>query len=145
MNKPDSEDQNRPPQSETPIEQRKYARLPLFLPGCLKLSQREFRVWIRDISLKGALVEQLPNQNDTTPTFNPHKNHSGQLVITADPEGITLLELEVQILRNQSGMIGLTWPTIDLDNLTQLREILMANLANEALIERDFFNLFHPT
>ena len=125
-------------------ENRKYARLTLSLPGRLKISQEEYHVRIQDISLKGALIEQAHSQNGNSAALDLQKNSSGHLVILADPEDIPLLELDVQILRNQSGMIGLTWPTIDLDNLTQLREILVANLANEELIERDLFELFRP-
>lgn len=132
------------PDAASPNEKRKYARLTLSLPGCLKLSEGEYRVHIRDISLKGALIEQDHSQNGNTATLDLQKDSSGHLVILADPEDIPLLELDVQILRNQSGMVGLTWPTIDLDNLTQLREILVANLANEELIERDLFELFRP-
>jgi hypothetical protein len=132
------------PDAASPKENRKYARLTLSLPGCLKLSGEEYRVHIRDISLKGALIEQEHSQNGSTAALDLQKDSSGHLVILADPEDIPLLELDVQILRNQSGMVGLTWPTIDLDNLTQLREILVANLANEELIERDLFELFRP-
>lgn len=132
------------PDSASPKENRKYARLTLSLPGRLKLSEGEYRVRIQDISLKGALIEQEHSQNGNTATLDLQKDSSGHLVILADPEDIPLLELDVQILRNQSGMVGLTWPTIDLDNLTQLREILVANLANEELIERDLFELFRP-
>lgn len=132
------------PDAASPKEHRKYARLTLSLPGCLKLSEEEYRVRIRDISLKGALIEQEHSQNGNTAALDLQKDSSGHLVILADPEDIPLLELDVQILRNQSGMVGLTWPTIDLDNLTQLREILVANLANEELIERDLFELFRP-
>lgn len=127
-----------------PTEHRKYSRLSLSLPGSLMLEGVVFRVRIRDISLKGALVEQDKSKNENGATLNLLKDSSGHLSILADPEGTPLLELDVQILRNQSGMVGLTWPTIDLDNLTQLREILVANLANEELIERELFELFQP-
>ena len=132
------------PDAASPKENRKYARLSLSLPGSLKLSGGEYRVRIRDISLKGALIEHEHSPSDITDALDFQKDTSGHLIILADPEDIPLLELDVQILRNQSGMVGLTWPTIDLDNLTQLREILVANLANEELIERDLFELFRP-
>ncbi|OZB73330.1 MAG: hypothetical protein B7X37_08745 [Halothiobacillus sp. 14-55-98] len=131
------------PDAISPKEQRKFARLSLSLPGSLKFEKRDYRVRIQDISLKGALIEQEHTQNDDSSKLDLQKNSSGHLVILADPEDIPLLELDVKILRNQSGMIGLTWPTIDLDNLTQLREILIANLANEELIDRDLLELFH--
>jgi len=131
------------PDATSPKEQRKFARLALSLPGSLKLENKKYRVRIQDISLKGALIEQEHSQNDDFSKLDLQKNSSGHLVILADPEDIPLLELDVQILRNQAGMIGLTWPTIDLDNLTQLREILIANLANEELIDRDLLELFH--
>ncbi|ACX96124.1 PilZ domain-containing protein [Halothiobacillus neapolitanus] len=130
-------------EATSPKEQRKFTRLELSLPGSLKLENKKYRVRIQDISLKGALIEQEHGQNDDSSKLDFQKNSSGHLVILADPEDIPLLELDVQILRNQSGMIGLTWPTIDLDNLTQLREILIANLANEELIDRDLIELFH--
>ncbi|OYV25752.1 MAG: hypothetical protein B7Z82_08025, partial [Halothiobacillus sp. 20-54-6] len=60
----------------------------------------------------------------------------------SDPERIPLLELDVFVLRNTSGLIGATWGRIDLDNLTQLRELLSANFANAQLIERELFELF---
>ena len=132
------------PDATPPIENRKYARLSLSLPGRLKLEGKSYRVHIRDISLKGALIEQDAQNNAGASTFNLQNDDAGHLTILADPEDIPLLELDVQILRNQSGLIGLTWPTIDLDNLTQLREILVANLANEELIERELIELFQP-
>ena len=131
------------PDATSPKEQRKFTRLALSLPGSLKFENKKYRVRIQDISLKGALIEQERGQNDDSSKLDFQKNSSGHLVILADPEDIPLLELDVQILRNQSNMIGLTWPTIDLDNLTQLREILIANLANEELIDRDLLELFH--
>lgn len=127
-----------------PEEHRKYARLTLSLPGSLKLSEGEYRVRIRDISLKGALIEHEHSQNGDSVELNIQKDSSGHLVILTDPEDIPLLELDVQILRIESGMVGLMWPTIDLDNLIQLREILVANLANEELIERELYELFRP-
>lgn len=132
------------PDATLPKENRKYARLLLSLPGLLKLEGETYRVHIRDISLKGALIEQDASNNARSSTLSFQNDDHGHLTILADPEDIPLLELDIQILRNQSGMIGLTWPTIDLDNLTQLREILLANLANEELIERDLIELFQP-
>ncbi|OZB37355.1 MAG: hypothetical protein B7X44_02050 [Halothiobacillus sp. 15-55-196] len=131
-----------PPDATSPKEKRKFVRLALSLPGSLKLEKKKYRVRIQDISLKGALIEQEHSQNDDSSKLDLQENSSGHLVILADPEDIPLLELDVQILRNQSGMIGLTWPTIDLNNLTQLREILIANLANDELIYRDLLELF---
>lgn len=132
------------PDATPPKENRKYARLSLSLPGRLKLEGKAYRVHIRDISLKGALIEQDAPNNASVGALNLQEVAAGHLTILADPEDIPLLELDVQILRIQSGLIGLTWPTIDLDNLTQLREILVANLANEELIERDLIELFQP-
>lgn len=128
----------------SPNEKRQFKRLALSLPGRLALKGHALPVQIKDISLKGALVALEQDTTETTIAVDLTKDASGHLVILADPEEVPLLELNVQLLRDQSGMIAVTWPTIDLDNLTQLREILVINLADEALIERDLLELFRP-
>lgn len=127
---------SKPPQEN----HRRHTRLALSLPGQLELSDEVWNVWIRDVSLKGALVEQK-DYHESDSFFESRINCAGHLRILTDPEHKTLLEWDVRVIHGHENMIGVAWPTIDLDNLTILREILVANLANEELIERELTEL----
>ncbi|MHB1228902.1 MAG: PilZ domain-containing protein [Halothiobacillus sp.] len=123
--------------NSVPEEQRHHARSALGLPAEFKSGTEVYSVWIQDISLKGVRIKCPAEEiNHIIP------KSTGHLVILSDPERIPLLELDVFVLRNTSGLIGATWGRIDLDNLTQLRELLSANFANAQLIERELFELF---
>ncbi len=119
-------------------EQRHHARTALGLPAELTLNAKTHAVWVQDISLKGVLI------TGSAPTLvRIEPQSTGHLVIRSDPEQITVLELDIRIARINAGLIGATWGTIDLENLTSLRELLNANFADSALLERELFELVH--
>lgn len=119
-------------------EQRHNTRQPLSLPARLHLGTETSPVWIRDISLKGVLVE-CSNPTPAPEWLNQHAH----IQILSDPELIPLIELDVMIVRVRAHCIGATWHLIELDDLIVLRELLTANLANEQLIERELLELYH--
>ncbi len=119
-------------------EHRHHTRTALDLPAELKIDATTHAVWIQDISLKGVLIT-YPAQS--LKLIEPQS--TGHLVILSDPERIALLELDIHIVRINTGLIGATWGTIDLDNLTALRELLNAHFADHALLKRELFELVH--
>ncbi|MGC8698308.1 MAG: PilZ domain-containing protein [Halothiobacillus sp.] len=119
-------------------EQRHHTRTALDLPAELRLDAITYAVWIQDISLKGVLI------TDPSPTFELIKPQStGHLALFSDPERMTLLELDIKIVRIKPRQIGATWHTIDLDNLTQLRALLNVHFADPDLLTRDLGELVH--
>lgn len=119
-------------------EQRHHVRQRLSLPARLHIGPAASQVWIRDISLKGVLIEC----NDPPPDPN-WLNQLAHVQILSDPELIPLIELDVVVVRVGGNCIGATWQKIDLDDLIALRELLTANLADERLIEREMLELYH--
>lgn len=119
-------------------DQRHHLRQRLSLPARLRIGDQIYTVWIRDISLKGVLIEC------TNPTPDPNWiDQLAHVQILSDPELIPLIELDVTIVRIKVGCIGATWRKIELDDLIELRQLLTANLADEQLIERELLELYH--
>lgn len=119
-------------------EQRHHARTALGLPAELTLDGLTHAVWIQDISLKGMLITGLPPS-----LVGIEPQSTGHLVILSDPERIPLLALDIHIVRINAGLMGASWATIDLENLTSLRELLNVHLADSALLDRELFELVH--
>ncbi|MDA3877638.1 MAG: PilZ domain-containing protein [Halothiobacillus sp.] len=119
-------------------EHRHHTRQPLSLPARLRIGADTHPVWIRDISLKGVLVEC------THPVPDPSwLDRHAHIQILSDPELIPLIELDVTVIRVRAKCIGAAWQKIELDDLIALRQLLTANLANEQLIERELLELYH--
>ena len=119
-------------------EHRHHTRTALGLPAELKIDATTHAVWIQDISLKGVLIS-----DPALSLVRIDPQSTKHLVILSDPERVTLLELDIRIVRINAGLIGATWGTIDLENLTALRALLNAHFADSALLERELFELVH--
>jgi hypothetical protein len=119
-------------------EHRHHTRTALDLPAELQMGATTHAVWIQDISLKGVLITD-PAQS--LKLIEPQS--TGHLVIRSDPERVILIELDIRAVRINAGLIGATWGTIDLDNLTALRELLNAHFVDHALLQRELFELVH--
>ncbi|WP_407276364.1 PilZ domain-containing protein [Halothiobacillus sp. DCM-1] len=116
---------------------RHYVRPALGLPAVVRLQGQELGALVTDISLKGALLKL------DTPLPQPCAlNTALHLDLLSDPERILLLSLNAEVRHASSHWLGVSWPTIDLDNLTTLRQLLIANVADDQQIDRELSELF---
>lgn len=118
-------------------EHRHHVRPTLGLPAIVRLNGQPLDALVQDISLKGALLKL--NQPQTQPLGLNTPLH---LDLLSDPEHILLLSLDALVRHASTCWLGVSWPTIDLDNLTELKQLLIANVANDQLIDRELSELF---
>lgn len=118
-------------------EHRHHVRPALGLPAIVRLNGQPLDALVQDISLKGALLKL--NQPQTQPLSLNTPLH---LDLLSDPEHILLLSLDALVRHASTCWLGVSWPTIDLDNLTELKQLLIANVANDQLIDRELSELF---
>ncbi len=127
----------RPTMNERLHEHRRHVRPILGLPARLRLHEASLGAIVEDISLKGALLrldEPLAQPLDIGTALH--------LDLLSDPEHMTLLSLDAEVRHASSAWLGVYWPTIDLDNLTALRQLLIANVADDQRIDRELSELF---
>ena len=101
----------------------------LFLPG------GEVTVEVHDLSLKGALIQPVAEQFVTMGTHCTLK-------INLDDTGTTI-RMEATVVHHQGALYGLACRELDLDSVTHLRRLVVLNLGNAELLEREL-NLLAP-
>ena len=89
---------------------------------------------LRDISLKGALVETL----HPVYTF-VGKNCRLHLVLREGDENIIM---EGTVVHHEGNFVGIECEHIDMDSMTNLRRLVELNLGDEGLLERELFKVF---
>lgn len=118
-------------------EHRHFVRLALGLPAVVRYGENTDHVIVHDISLKGALLK-LAHPLAPAPSLGSALHFD----LFSDPERILLLSLDASVRHAADHWLGVSWPTIDLDNLTALRQLLVAHVTNESLIDRELSELF---
>ena len=118
-------------------EHRHFVRPVLGLPAVVHCGGDSYGAMVHDISLKGALLKL-----DSSLPYPLHLNTALHLELLSDPEHIPLLSLDALVRHASTCWLGVSWPTIDLDNLTALRQLLVANVADDQLIDRELTELF---
>lgn len=111
-------------------QRRKYSRIHFHTGARLSIGAIEFDCEVRDLSLKGALLQihegTLPVVGETC-----------LLEIALDAQGPTI-RMEGEIAHTEGRKLGLTCREIDLDSITHLRRLLELNLGAPELLNREF-------
>lgn len=115
-------------------DRRRFSRIPFDAPVSLHQEHWQAQVQLIDISLRGLLVAQPDNwaQADSTKPV--------QVIV-----GLSSLErihMEAQPAFAREGLLGLECKHIDLDSISHLKRLIMLNLGDEALAERELAALY---
>lgn len=113
-------------------DRRKFHRVVFKATVTVTTPERQWRVGILDISLKGMLLEE--------PADWPPETDACDIELELGEQN--LIRLAGRVVRRMRGMIGFEWSNIDLDSLVDLRRLLELNLADDDLLHRDLANLF---
>ena len=111
-------------------DRRHHVRIAFQCPATLTLDGGSHTASIRDLSLKGALLEL----DAATPL--PVAVH-GRLEVTLDPSTQTHIHMNCQLAHCHGRLAGLVCTSIDLDSITHLRRLVELNLGDPDLLERE--------
>lgn len=116
------------------VENRRlFSRIAFHTNAWLQLPDGEVGVDVIDLSLKGALVK--PSTSESCP-----QGTRCVLKIVLDEAG-TEIHMEATVAHLDHGHLGLACQEIDLDSITHLRRLIMLNLGDETLLERELSKL----
>lgn len=114
-------------------QRRKYSRIHFQSGARLSIGAIEVGCEVRDLSLKGALLEI---HDDPMPVVG----ETCLLEIALDVLGPTI-RMEGEIAHAEGRRLGLMCREIDLDSITHLRRLLELNLGEPELLHREFASL----
>ncbi|MCL7744034.1 PilZ domain-containing protein [Guyparkeria hydrothermalis] len=119
------------------ITQRRFARVEIPLPVRIRCPGETLRGTILDVSLKGILIElEAPGPISDDCVADPL-----DVQILSDPDQTVLVELNARVIREDDRTLALAWSTIELDELTHLRELLQYNGVEEHQLSRELSEL----
>lgn len=120
---------------DTHAERRHFLRSVFHSPVRLSLGEHSSLGFLQDVSLKGALVETMPDwDGQVGDTCRLH------LELGTD----TVMEMETTVAHIEGTHAGLHCEHIDLDSMTHLRQLVELNAEDPALLERDLATLVAP-
>lgn len=110
-------------------DRRRFSRIPFDAPTILQQDHWQTTVQLCDISLRGLLLLQPDNwaQADTTQPL--------QVII--ELSSLEHIHMETRLAFIREGLLGLECTHIDLDSISHLKRLVMLNLGDEALAERE--------
>ena len=110
-------------------DRRRFSRIPFDAPVRLHQNDWHAATKLLDISLQGALIQQPDNweQADATQPF--------QLVIELSELEHIHMEAEQSFARD--GLLGMKCHHMDLDSISHLKRLVLLNLGDEELAERE--------
>ncbi len=113
-------------------ESRHFVRIPFDAVVQLHFHQMEVIqfAYLRDISLKGALVET------SHPIPNAFKGKICRMVLPLDTDGEQIV-MEGLVCHQEGQFIGIECQHIDLDSMTNLRRLVELNSGDEVMLERE--------
>jgi hypothetical protein len=116
----------------TAQNRRQFTRINFESPAQLFTSEQTVAAQVKDISLKGALIE-ITSNNDWQPVAGGHC----EIVISLDDSPIKIyMHASVAHVTNNK-TIGLLCEHIDLESIGHLRKLVELNLGDSALLERE--------
>ncbi|MBT0569924.1 PilZ domain-containing protein [Curvibacter sp. CHRR-16] len=118
-----------------PLQHRRFMRTPFQMPAQLNLAGKIQDVQLLDISLKGAFV-------DVGKRLVCNAGTHGRLRIRLS--ATSLIAMDVVVARTTGQCIGLECRHMDLDSVTNLRQLLTHNLQDPALLTRELSLLMEP-
>lgn len=114
-------------------DRRRFSRIPFDAPVSLHQDHWHAQVQLLDISLRGLLVMQPDNWSEAD------SSQPLQAIITLS--GLEQIHMEAHPAFTREGLIGLECQHIDLDSISHLKRLVMLNLGDEELAERELASL----
>jgi len=114
-------------------ERRRFSRVGLAVPAALEMAPAPSSCVLRDVSLKGALIEVPPELEIAI-------GQPCTLVIPLDAEEVTI-RMEGQVAHREGALVGIRCGTIDLESIMHLRRLLELNLGDGELVRRELREL----
>ncbi len=114
-------------------ERRRFSRVGLAVPAELEMAPAPSSCVLRDVSLKGALVEVPVDLEVAT-------GQPCTLIIPLDAEEVTI-RMEGQVAHREGVLVGIRCGTIDLESIMHLRRLLELNLGDGELVRRELREL----
>jgi hypothetical protein len=114
-------------------DRRKFSRVGLALPVQLEVPPARQSCVLRDVSLKGALVEVpagLVVEVDQPVTR----------VLSLEAEGVTI-RMQGKVAHRHDNLVGVRCGSIDLESIMHLRRLLELNLGDGELVSRELREL----
>ena len=118
-----------------PDDRRRFSRIPFDAPVRLHQEDWHAMVGLVDISLRGLLILQPDGWSRTQPDQPFHA------VIALSP--VEHIHMDVRMAFAREGLVGLECQHMDLDSISHLKRLIMLNLGDEALAERELAALYH--
>ena len=115
--------------NDTP-SRRHYRRVAFHKGARLTLDGHDMPCEVIDLSLKGALIAL--EQDTANPGQAPCRLH-----LQLDDAQEAEIVMQARVAHDEGHTLGITWESIDLDSLTQLRRLLELNMGSGEAIERE--------
>lgn len=114
-------------------QRRQYSRIAFTSPAQLLLAAQTLTVLVRDLSLRGALVE-LPAPLDLCP------GAAAELRIALDDAGGQIC-MQASVAHIEERRAGLACRSIDVDSISHLRRLVALNAGDSELLQRELATL----
>jgi hypothetical protein len=114
-------------------DRRRFSRVGLAVPAELEVAPAASSCVLRDVSLKGALVE-------VPPELELAIDQPCTLVIPLDADEVTI-RMEGKVAHREGVLVGVRCGTIDLESIMHLRRLLELNLGDGELVRRELREL----
>ena len=123
---------------QTKGQRRRFSRIAFHGIARLLIDDHEADCMVHDLSLKGALLEV------TDPSMLALVQPGTRCLLELAPDAGAAIRIEADIAHVEGARIGLVCREIALDCMTDLRHLLLLNLGDPALLDRDLATLFLP-
>lgn len=117
-----SEDQN----------QRQFSRIAFDATATVDQAERQWKVKVIDLSLKGVLIEDHPEEK---------VDANVPVTIAVALDGDVTITIPCHWVHSEANHSGFKCDHIDLDSISHLRRLVELNLGSEELLERELSNL----
>ena len=118
----------------TETERRRFQRIVLHRPVSLVVEGKTYPGELVDISLRGALIRK---DGESSPADG--SQGVADIALSDDPE--FMIRMQVRIRHTRDGLIGLEAEMLDLDDASRLRRLVELNIADSAILYREFEEL----
>jgi hypothetical protein len=113
---------------------RQYSRVPFVTQVELHLADQTVNVALLDIAFKGALLQTPERLNVAL--------HTPCRLVLPLADGNESIEMRGKVVHLEGDRIGMTCADIDLQSMTNLRQLLALNTGDAELMDRELAQLF---
>lgn len=113
-------------------DRRRFSRIPFDAPVSLHQDHWQAQVQLIDLSLRVVMQPDDWSQADS----------SQPLEVTIGLSNLERIHMEAHLAFAREGLLGLECKHIDLDSISHLKRLVMLNLGDEALAERELAALY---